>query len=271
MPSAITPASVLRDVPGWEGALASELHGGLSNRSYKVTAGGRSGVLKIDDAPRRAPFNTRAAEARIQTAAADAGLAARVLYSDERVYLTEFLEGEVWQRQSLDVSGNLKKLAAGLERIHALPLTGRTFDALDAARRYAQISCEVDPKLTHYCSETIAAVGKPVDLRCCHNDLVVENVIDMSETKFLDWEFACDNDPLFDLATVVEHHQLSGEQTGALLSAYAATGETLSTDQFDRQRKLYLALLWLWMAARRNTDSDELERVAERLMAAGHS
>jgi thiamine kinase-like enzyme len=266
----ITPQSALGRVPGWDGACITELQGGLSNDTFKVTAGGRSAVLKIDNAPRLAPFNTRAEEAHVQNMAADAGLAARVLYADEQVYITEFLDGEVWNARDISDSESLEKLATALKRLHAMPLTGRTFDAVGAAQRYAETSCGVDRELTDYCTETILATRQPGKLCCCHNDLVAENLINTPALKFLDWEYACDNDPLFDLATVVEHHALTEEQAASLLSAYSQGDAGAWSKQFTEQRGLYLALLWLWMAARPDSNSSELVRVAMRLKSMRH-
>ena len=45
----------------------------------------------------------------------------------------------------------------------------------------------------------VDAVPPPRAPCCCHNDLVVGNIIAAPEIRFLDWEYACDNDPFFDL------------------------------------------------------------------------
>ena len=69
------PEAVLAGIPGWENAGIRDLDGGLTNRTWLVEAHGERAVLKIDDVPRTLPFNTRRDEARIQTIAAEAGLA----------------------------------------------------------------------------------------------------------------------------------------------------------------------------------------------------
>ena len=71
----LTPAQALASIPGWEGAVATELKGGLNNRTWRVDKNGRSAVLKIDERPRTEPYNTRREEARIQSRAFEAGLA----------------------------------------------------------------------------------------------------------------------------------------------------------------------------------------------------
>ncbi|MCH9696117.1 MAG: phosphotransferase family protein [Gammaproteobacteria bacterium] len=265
MSGELTPRSALENVAGWEEAHIEKLYGGFNNQTYKVTVDGRSAVLKLDSVPRRAPFNTRAVEALIQNSAADAGIAARVLYCSESIYLTEFLAGEVWSGEDLGIPGNLEIVASTLRRLHDLPLTGRGFDAVEASRQYAKVSSRQSRGLTDYCEATIANTPRTPTLRCCHNDLVAGNMLSMPALKFLDWEYACDNDPLFDLATVAEHHQLSSKQTMTLLDSYFLGDGEVWLDPFNDQRRLYGALLWLWMAAQPDRDQDELERVAIRL------
>jgi len=82
---------------------------------------------------------------------------------------------------------------------------------------------------------------------------------------FLDWEYACDNDPLFDLATIVEHHELGETQGRTLLDFYFEGDSCRWQKGLEEQRKLYLALLYLWMACREDSDTAEMQRVAERI------
>ena len=102
----------LAGIDGWEGARATELSGGLNNRTWRVDKGGRSAVLKIDAAPRGEPYNSRPAEALIQQLAHEAGLANRVLFVNETVYMTEYADGVVWSLDCLDDDANIEQLAA---------------------------------------------------------------------------------------------------------------------------------------------------------------
>ena len=244
-----SPQTVLERIEGWRRSDIEELDGGLTNRTYLVTSGSKRAVLKVDDEPRGKPFNAREVEAGIQQSAHAAGLAPDVLYCDERCLLVEFVEGEVWTAEHLASVENLEKLGRALQRVHALPSSGRTFDASGAARIYADLidkrhSAEVRDRI-----EVIDSMPKSVDLCLCHNDLVAENIIDTDKLQFLDWEYACDNDPLFDLATVVAHHELDEAQTDALLGAYFGGAWHTWRSELERQVSNYKALLWLWNAA----------------------
>ena len=243
-------AAALLQVPGWEDATASEISGGLNNQTWLVTAGDRRAVLKIDQHPRRMPFNTRAAEAQVQSQAAQAGLASAVIFASDMGYMTEYVDGIVWSSVSLDDNENLDQFAAALKKLHALPLTGRKFDAIGAARDYASSITDRDPQKIRDSVQEIESTPLPKKLCCCHNDLVAANIIATPDVRFLDWEYACDNDPLFDLATVVAQHNLSAARADYLLNAYFDGDGQHWRNQFERQVRLYEALLWLWETSR---------------------
>ena len=252
-----SPATVLERIPGWRGASWSELPGGLTNRTLLVEKDGRRAVLKIDPAPRRPPYNSRQAEARIQQRAAAAGRATGVLYVEDTVLRCEWGEGEVWASAHFDVDENLGRVAAALREIHALPLAGKTFDAAAAARLYAgSLDASMSGEAKRHLAIIESAPG-PMNLCCCHNDLVAENIISTPRVRFLDWEYACDTDPLFDLAVVVAHHGLSDRQSGVLLDNYFDGEGSPWREPLEMQLRLYDALHWLWATANASPAQDE--------------
>lgn len=261
------PRDVLAGLQDWKDAHLTQLDGGLTNRSWLVEADGRKAVLKIDDQPRVEPYNSRAAEAQIQARAAGRGLAPGVLHHDERVLLTEYVEGVVWEPDCLKRDDNIELVASALRRLHALPLTGRSFDSLVAARRYVASIKNADAALATHCTQVIGSMRQPHNLCCCHNDLVAANILTVPEMMFLDWEYACDNDPFFDLATIVEHHELDDDTASRLLDAYFDGDGERWRPKLLEQQTLYLALYWLWLASRSESTQDELAAVAERIGA----
>jgi thiamine kinase-like enzyme len=249
MRQAAGPDEVLAGIPGWRGASWSELPGGLTNRTLLVEKDGRRAVLKVDPAPRKAPFNSRQDEARVQERAAALGRANRVLHVEDTVLLSEWADGEVWTRTQFGHDDNLRRVARALREVHALPLTGRTFDAASAARLYAG---SLDSGMSGAAEQHLAVIESapgPMNRCCCHNDLVAENIIATPAIRFLDWEYACDNDPLFDLAVVVAHHGLSDRQVQVLLDAYFDGDGESWRRQLGVQVRLYNALNWIWAAA----------------------
>ena len=267
MSAARSPQSVLASIDGWEGAAISELDGGLTNRTWLVEQDHRKAVLKIDPSPRSAPYNSRLAEASIQSIAAANGLANAVLYADELTLLTEYVEGTVWEGACLEQGDNIELIAVTLRRLHSMPLSGRSFDSIVAAKRYVARIDNADVALVDHCTRIIETMRLPHNLCCCHNDLVAGNIITTPDMKFLDWEYACDNDPFFDLATIVEHHELSEEMSARLLDAYFGGDGQRWSSHLREQRDLYLALYWLWLASRPGGSQEELEKIAARIRA----
>lgn len=260
-----TPERVIAEVAGWEDATVTKLDRGLTNRTWLVEKHGRRAVLKLDDRVRGAPFNTRPAEASIQSLAAGAGLASKVLYYDEQALLIDYVDGTVWEPAYFEHDGNIEIVAATLRRLHALPLTGRSFDSTVAARRYVARIENSNIELVAHCTRVIETMRQPHNLCCCHNDLVAANIITTPAMMFLDWEYACDNDPFFDLATIVEHHELSEDVALRLLDAYFDGDSDRWYQHLLQQQELYRALCWLWLASRPDSTPEELDSVAQRL------
>ena len=242
-------ADVLAGIPGWEHSAVTDLDGGITNATLLVDNGTERAVLKLDAEPRRAPFNTRVEEARIQALAATRGLANGVLFSTDTVLLTQYVDGEVWTRAAFDDPERLTAFAQILREVHALPRSGRVFDAPAAARDYAQIIVDIGSATMREPLDVVENTPPPPRLRLCHNDLVAENVLSTPAIRLLDWEYACDNDPFFDLATIVAHHDLGEPEASLFLDAYCG-----GASDDDRQRlvtycKVYESLLWLWEEA----------------------
>lgn len=243
----------LLQIPEWENAQFSELKGGLTNPCWLVESDGRRAVLKVDEKPRGEPFSSRPSEALVQNLAAGLGIANKVIYVNDRILLTEFIDGTVWSDGCLLVDENLDKLAAAMRTLHSMPLTGRTFDAIGAARGYADRIRADDPTQVRECLAKIEAMPLPHNLCCCHNDMVAGNIIYSPEVRFLDWEYACDNDPFFDIATVVAHHDLAPDRAEYLLNAYFDGDGARWQNQLARQTEFYDALYWLWAEAQSPT------------------
>ncbi len=244
------PGAVLARIPGWERATWRVNDGGRTNRSWLVERDSERALLKIDPEPRAAPLNDRLREAALQRAAAEQGIANRVLYASETVYLSEYIEGHVWDRTRPPSDDELIELARAIREVHALPSTGRCFDPLGAAEQYLEQfdGALRDEALVHV--ETIRNMAPPTDSTCSHNDLVAENILLADGIRFLDWEYCADNDPLFDIATIVVDQSLSRQQANLMLDAYSGSNGGSHIERLAELEKLYSSLCWLWEASR---------------------
>ena len=86
----------------------------------------------------------------------------------------------------------------------------------------------------------------------------------------IDWEFSCDHDPLFDLASAIGFHNLDDERAGVLLSAYLGGSDPAAVERLSEQVRVYDAIQWLWLATRhlvfpRRWQARRLEELQQRI------
>ena len=244
-------AALLAGLPGFAHARCTPLTPGSNNASYLLEQGGVRAVLKVAATARQFPLLTRADEAAVQARAHRAGVAPEVLYVDERRLLEAYIPGTVLSGAALASPANLAALALVLRRLHALPPTGRRFPLRESARLYRDtLRADVDADEADRRLASVEAIEPGRPLRCCHNDLVAGNIVAAPSFCLLDWEYAGDNDPLFDLATIVAHHAVPPAGAGMLLEAYFGAGGAHHAAALERMCRAYAGLAWLWAASR---------------------
>jgi thiamine kinase len=251
-----------------------EIQAGLTNRSYLVDVEGRPHVLRLDTRHAARMGLDRGLEFEIQRRAAARGIAPPILAAepDEGWLLYEYLEGRVLTPVDLADQAKIEAIAELLRTVHDLPASGRILSVVDAAARYLAI-VRPDSGLSDFarrCVGLVAAAPPPVTVRCCHNDIVAANIVANGRLRLIDWEYACDNDPLFDLASLIGYHDLDERTIAELLAAYAGRGDGEMRERLSVQRRLFDALQWLWLAARQEiapSDSqlDRLEALKKRI------
>lgn len=267
MSDQLSPDEALEKIPALSGVkwLWQALPGGLTNRNFRVDTSDASFVLRLDSKHTAGLGLDRELELDIRKKAHAAGLGAATIHAEAGVLLSEFLPGSVWQETDLKNSENLVALATLLGKVHALPQAGKAFSAELVARQYAA-AVTVDSGLQAFagqCQEMLAAIPATETFYCCHNDIVAGNIIQHSGLKLLDWEYACDNDPMFDLASVIGFHDLDAKQIDSLFAAYAGGANPELYERLQNQVRLFDIIQWLWFAARQCSSPDA--KTASRL------
>lgn len=262
MSAHLSPDTALEMIPELAGTRWhwQELPGGLSNRNYKVDCADQCFVLRLDDTHTASLGLDRTTELKARKQASEAGLAAQLVFADtERgILLSEYLPGQVWGSEDLRDPHKLESLAAFLLKVHALPSLGKRFDSNEIAKRYLE-RLAGNPVLYSFgqqCQQLVSVL--PVDDRncCCHNDVVAENIVEEDRLYLLDWEYACDNDPMFDLASLIAYHQLDTKAVDILLNAYAGGADAALRERLEIQIRLFEAVQWLWFAVKQCSSPD---------------
>ena len=246
---------VLDVIPGFAGSrVESQLSDGPTNASYLLEQAGAQYVLRLDKPDATKLGLNRSNEKQVCKVVADAGLAPEPLYFDSHagIYLRRYLPGRSWVDSDLDNPGNLERLARLLRELHGLAAIGAAFDPLTAARRYtAQLVSERSRSILHRSEELMQQItAGSMGPALCHNDLVCQNVLEGERLMLIDWEYAGIGDPFFDLAVVVQHHDLGKKSAHGFLNAYL--GRTASASELkhlELQCDFYACLLELWEMA----------------------
>lgn len=276
MTELINPFEALALVPDWDPDATDieELKGGLTNRTYHIRQGDIECVMRLDSERSRMFQFDRSAELRILEEAGKAGLAPQVEFADVEagILITEYLPGRVWEDSDLESSENLESLARLLRKVHALPRSGLRVDMTYIARTYENYLEKrhgLHAYATH-CVEIIDSLPSRGEAVCCHNDIVAANIVSGNELQLIDWEFSCDNDPLFDIASAIGYHNLDDSKAAVLLNAYVGGDDAESRERLAEQVRVFDAIQWLWLATRhlffpKRWQSQRLEELQQRI------
>ena len=243
-------------VPGWDPAEfdIQELKGGLTNRTYQLRRNDIDYVLRLDAHDAVFFQFDRSSELKNLAAAGEAGLGPGVIHSDRErgILIMEFLHGRVWDDADMKSQQSLESLAELLRKVHALPLCGTRIDVSAVSATYENY-LEQRHGLHAFATECVDVIaGIPIhDVAvCCHNDIVAANIVQGSKLMLIDWEYSCDNDPMFDLASAIGFHNLDRQNADILLHAYAGGSDAELRERLNDQIRIYDAIQWLWLASR---------------------
>jgi thiamine kinase-like enzyme len=205
---------------------------GLTNRNYKVALGDERFVLRIPGEGTSEYINRRheAIAARI---AAEAGVNAEVLFFDETdgLMLTRFIDDAATMsgERFKDLSA-VARAATAFQRMHDCGESFATeFDLFQKMDEYLDYLRKKEARIPDGYGEVqkeAAAVraalnARPAALRPCHCDPLAENFLDTGARIFIiDWEYAGNNDPMWDLGDVSIEAGFGPDQDAALAEAY---------------------------------------------------
>lgn len=237
----------------------AERLGGLTNRNYRIDTPSGRYVLRLAGEG-TGDYIDRQAEAVNARLASQAGVNAELLYLRPEcgTMLTRYLEHSQTMTARLFTQPHaLTRAGQVLARLHACgPVFRGRFELFDQIERYLAVlqqRCAAIPDgfaAAHTSARQVqqALQRHPVPLTACHCDPLVENFLDDGQRMHLvDFEYAGNNDPMWDLGDLSVEGGFDEQQDEQLLRGYFSSEPT----PFDRGRMvLYKAmcdLLWtLW-------------------------
>lgn len=216
------------------GRTVERIAGGLTNLNVKVTFGEepqRTVMVRISTEDSALLAIDRAAEHANSLAAAETGVAPAVVCRSAAagVLVVDWVEGRTFSPVDVRDDANLPRIAAACRRLHAGPRFVGDFDMFQLQRRYLRIVTERGFRLPVGYLDLLPAfgsIGRALAVHAtptvpCHNDLLAENLIDDGSRLWLiDFEYAGNNDPCFELGNLASESGLSPGQLAELVRLY---------------------------------------------------
>jgi len=229
----ITIEQVVDAIPEWRGLETAimPLAGGLTNTNFRVEVDGRPHIVRIPGASTELLAIDRQNELHNAVAAAEVGVAPRVLHvlPEHHVMVLEFVEGVTMSIPTMQEAGLPARLADSVKRLHSGRRFLRDFNMFRLVEFYLQIvhdqGVDVPPGYQDclpVVAQIEAAIGRqPLASVPCNNDLLPENLIDDRERLVLiDYEYSGNNDPCFELGNACQEARYDEARYVELCRAY---------------------------------------------------
>lgn len=224
---------VVAKIQDWKGKRVSiqPLSGGLTNTNYKVEVEGTPYFVRVPGESTELLAVDRANEYHNSKAAAEAGVAPKVLYHlpEYSVMVLEFLTGKTMSKESLNAPGMPTRMAEAIKQLHSGPRFLLDFNMFRLTEYYLSLCRDRDITVPDGYNERMETVKrieqamnvKPLATVPCNNDLLAENYIDDGKHLWLiDYEYSGNNDPTFELGNTCQEMQFSNSQIEEVCAAY---------------------------------------------------
>jgi len=234
-----------------------DLPGGLTNRNLRVTTPAGTAVVRIPGAGSRLLEIDRDQEHRNSCAAAQAGVGPPVLHYRPGEGLTVgYLSSRTLSDADLHSPAVLERVALACRRLHSGPRFANDFDMFAVQARYRRIVAEHGFRVPDRYDEFApvvarirTALGPRRDTVPCHNDLLAENLLAVpdgaggEDIRIIDYEYAGNNDPCFELGNIWSEATLPPALLDVLITAYYGRPRP---DQVARARLFALMSQYGW-------------------------
>ena len=243
----LIPKSLIKKI------ISVELISECNNRAYKLLSDKREYFLRLDGPNAKNLSVDREREVRIQKIAADAGFAPHILFEDfeNGILLTQLIQGSQWTKDDFEKPKKIISLVELLLKLHSLPLSGFNLNASEVAHNYL-LNVTNDSEYYNFSKKCFDVIIKTqtTENKCfCHNDIHAANIIQNNNLYLLDWEYAHDNDPMFEIASISVCNNLRKEEESLLLDEYIAGSKIHTAEGYQEQKRLFEAINFLWLVS----------------------
>jgi thiamine kinase-like enzyme len=209
----------------------TRLDGGLTNVNVRVTTPELDVVVRISSEDSTMLAIDRDAEYFNSRAAAEAGASPRVVeyLGNYHLLVVTHIDGTTLRPEDLQDGTNLGRVAEVCRRLHTGPRFVSEFDMFDLQQTYLKTVqsngfrlpdryLDLMPQVEQI---RLALTAQSLPTVPCNNDLLAANFIDDGERLWvIDFEYAGNNDPCFELGNIWSESNLSLSHLEELVTAY---------------------------------------------------
>jgi thiamine kinase-like enzyme len=228
LPAALQQA--LRSIPVLEGKrlVITPLEGGITNRNFRLDAGGESFVLRVaGQGTEQLGIDRRHESLCAQVAAAcGAGCAVVASLPEHGAMVSRYAMGSPLAAGDTENTAVLARAVRTLLLFHGAQAVPGRFCPHATIDRYLEIARQHNVPVSSDVGELRDRLADlqstPEEKLCpCHNDLLPANLIDDGQrVRIIDWEYAAMGDRFFDLGNLAENGQMSPAAESNLLALY---------------------------------------------------
>ena len=239
-----TPEDRIQSLDIWRGPVdIAPLVGGITNRNYLVSNGGRRFVVRLgSDIP--VHHISRANEVAASRAAHAAGLSPAVIHHEPGIMVLDYIDAKPLSAEDISKPAMMARIVRLVRSCHRdvgkhFRGSAAIFWVFHVVRDYAATldvgESQHKLHLTSFLdiAEQLEQGAGPFEIAFGHNDLLAANFLDDGERLWLiDWDYAGFNTPLFDLGGLASNNEFSEAQESTMLEAYF---EAPATDDLRRR------------------------------------
>jgi thiamine kinase-like enzyme len=240
------------------------LDGGLTNRNLKVITASRSFVVRISHPDSGLLAIDRDHEHENSLLAEEKGVGAPVVEyrPDLGALVLGFVEAKSCAVEDMSDAGRLERVIVACQSLHGGGRFGNDIDMFALHHRYLRAVVDRGFRLPDRYFELVPDLERvgialstgTSDSSPCHNDLLAGNCLDDGERVWLiDYEYAGNNDPCFEIGNLWSEADLGLDLLDHLLACYYRTVDPRKKARARLQAVVSQSVWMLWAAIQDHT------------------
>jgi thiamine kinase-like enzyme len=224
------PPELIRDLKPHTGKLleVTVISGGITNRNFKLETENGAFMLRLAGERTALLGINRDHEFACASIAHHVGVGVEaVAYLEPHAaILTRFIGAQTLTVET--ARNHLEQLVKTIKQYHNAPKFPASFNPFETVRNYHTLALEYGVKFPEDITQVLTQMTQietalqPHARECpCHNDLLPANLLfDGSSIFIVDWEYAGNSNPFFDLGNLAVNLELNAAQCQNLLELY---------------------------------------------------